>query len=108
MEDPHGKTTIKTNIVNEVKKDLTRKKVTLSIKAIEAKEVIVLGDFNEWNPKAHPMKHNGNGLWVKSVFIPPGKYEYKFLIDGKWQEDPKNEQTSPNCFGTLNSVLNVG
>jgi 1,4-alpha-glucan branching enzyme len=67
-----------------------------------------MGDFNKWNPKVHPMKNDGNGFWTKSVIIPPGKYEYKFLIDGDWKEDPGNEQTCPNCFGTLNSILSVG
>ena len=90
-----------------LKKNLKRKKVTFSIEAVGAKEVALLGDFNEWNSKAHPMRHEGNGLWTKSIFIPAGKYEYKFLIDGKWVEDPRNEQTSPNCFGNINSVLNV-
>jgi hypothetical protein len=37
----------------------------------------------------------------------PRKYEYKFLIDGEWKEDPRNDKTYPNCFGTHNSVLDL-
>ena len=86
---------------------IKRRKVHFSVESARAREVFLMGDFNSWNPKAHPMKSNGNGLWVKSVIIPPGKYEYKFLIDGDWKEDPGNEQTCPNCFGTMNSILDL-
>lgn len=82
-------------------------KVTFSLESTDAKEVILMGDFNNWNPKKHKMKNNTNGKWNKTVMLSPGKYEYKFLIDGQWKEDPGNAQTCPNCFGTLNSVLNL-
>ena len=84
-----------------------RKKASFSIEAPVAKEVILLGDFNQWDPKVHPMENDGNGVWAKSIMISPGKYEYKFLIDGQWKEDPGNEQTCPNRFGTMNSILNL-
>jgi len=83
------------------------KKVSFSIKAPAAKEVILMGDFNKWDPKVHPMENDGNGIWTKSIMISPGKYEYKFLIDGQWKEDPVNEQICLNCFGTMNSILNL-
>lgn len=85
-----------------------RKKASFSIEAPAAEKVFLMGDFNNWDPKAHPMKNDGNGFWTKSLFIPSGKYEYKFIIDGNWIEDPENTQTCPNCFGTLNSVLSLG
>ena len=75
--------------------------------APDAEGVFVMGDFNGWNPKTHPMKSDGNGMWKKTVMIPPGKYEYKFLADGQWREDPKNNQRCPNYFGTSNSILNL-
>ena len=89
------------------KQKVKRRRVTFSLEATQAKEVILTGDFNNWDPKIHPMKTDGNGLWNKTVMIPPGKYEYKFLIDGDWKEDPQNAQTCPNCFGTQNSIINL-
>ncbi|MFC1515357.1 glycogen-binding domain-containing protein [Thermodesulfobacteriota bacterium] len=86
---------------------MKRQKVTFSLKAIDATEVILMGDFNRWNPKKHPMKRDENGVWEKAVIIPPGKYEYKFLVDGRWKEDPQNDQRCSNCYGTYNNVLNV-
>ena len=78
-----------------------------SMDAAQAEEVILMGDFNNWNPKLHPMKSAGDGIWSKTVMLYPGKYEYKFLVDGDWKEDPRNDKTCPNCFGTQNNVLNL-
>jgi len=89
------------------KKKIKRKKVTFSINSTGAKEVILMGDFNNWNPKKHLMKQDGNGVWNKAVILPPGSYEYKFLVDGQWKEDPRNDQTRLNCFGSYNNILNL-
>lgn len=88
-------------------KTIKRRKVQFSFKTEAARQVFLLGDFNQWNPTTHPMRNTGDGNWARVIMVPPGTYEYKFLIDGKWQEDPQNEQTCPNCFGTLNSVIRV-
>lgn len=82
-----------------------RRRVTFSLEAPEAKEAMLMGDFNKWNPKAHPMKRIKGGVWEKIVTLPPGRYEYKFLVDARWQNDPKNDQVCPNSFGTQNNVL---
>ena len=89
------------------KKKIKRKKVTFSIDLSDAQEVILMGDFNNWDPKKHLMKKDGNGVWNKAVILPPGSYEYKFLVDGQWIEDPQNDQTCLNCFGTYNNILNL-
>jgi len=89
------------------KQEIKQQKVTFSLENADANEVFLIGDFNEWNPKTHPMQCDGNGTWIKDIIIPPGKYEYKFMVDGKWKEDPKNEQQSLNCFGTYNNLVNV-
>ena len=84
---------------------IKRRRVTLTLKAPKARKVILMGDFNKWNAKTHPMKGDEDGVWEKIVMLPPGRYEYKFLVDGQWWTDPKNEQTCYNCFGTQNSVI---
>lgn len=89
------------------KQKIKRRRVTFSFETSDAKEVVLMGNFNHWNAKKHPMKSNGNRMWNKSVMIPPGRYEYKFLVDGQWEEDPQNEQTCLNCFGTQNNLLNL-
>jgi len=89
------------------KPKIKRRKVTFSLDASNVKEVILMGDFNYWNPQKHPMQMDGKGIWKKAVMLPPGSHEYKFLVDGQWLEDPQNQLTCPNCFGTYNSVFNL-
>lgn len=91
----------------EPEKKIKRQKITFSFESSDAKEVILMGDFNNWNPKKHPMKKDDNGKWTKAVLLPPGQYEYKFLVDGQWKEDPRNDKTCTNIFGTHNSVFNL-
>ena len=93
----------KTKLVPKMK----RQKVTFIFESTEAGEIFLSGDFNNWNPKTHPMKNDGTGRWKRTMMMPPGKYDYKFLADGKWIEDPRNDQICPNSFGTYNSVLNL-
>lgn len=81
--------------------------VTFSIKAPEAKQVVLMGDFNNWDPEMHPMKSTGDGVWKKKLKLAPNQYEYKFLVDGEWKEDPGNGQVCANCFGTRNNVLKL-
>ncbi len=87
------------------KKATGKKKAKFSLNAPEAIEVILIGDFNQWNPKSHHMKSSGNGIWEKAIMLQPGRYEYKFLVDGQWQQDPNNDQVCRNCFGTHNNIL---
>ena len=89
------------------KKKIKRRKIAFSFESSDAKEVNLVGDFNNWNPKKHPMKKDDNGRWTKAVILPPGQYEYKFLVDGQWKEDPQNDRISPNNFGTYNNVFNL-
>jgi 1,4-alpha-glucan branching enzyme len=84
-----------------------RRKVTFTLTSQDAKEVILMGDFNQWNPKVHPMKKNKNGIWEKVTFLLPGTYEYRFMVDGRWENDPKNKQRRPNQYGTENNLINV-
>jgi len=89
------------------KNKIKQKKVAFSIEAANVKSVTLMADFNNWNPVKHPMKNDGNGTWTKTVMLSPGQYEYKFLIDGNWLEDPQSNSTCRNCFGTYNRVIKL-
>ena len=90
-----------------LKQKTRRKKITFSMEAVGAKEVHLVGEFNDWKSRAHPMKNDGNGIWVKQLQLPEGNFEYKFLVDDQWVADPQNERACPNCFGTLNNIVRV-
>jgi 5'-AMP-activated protein kinase regulatory beta subunit len=89
------------------KGQIKKRRVDFSLNAPQAQEVLLVGDFNQWNPKTHPMKKDQDGNWMKTVIIPPGEYEYRFLVDGEWRDDPQNDRLCPNCFGTQNNFLVV-
>ncbi len=73
----------------------------------EAKRVWLTGDFNGWSLEATPMQMQGDGRWATTVALPPGSYEYKFVVDGQWLPDPNAREQRFNRFGTLNSVIEV-
>jgi MinD-like ATPase involved in chromosome partitioning or flagellar assembly len=73
-----------------------------------AQSVQVAGDFNGWQPTKLPMeKVADTGVWQASVKLPTGKYRYRLVVDGQWQQDPYNEITELNPFGGFNSILEV-
>jgi 1,4-alpha-glucan branching enzyme len=71
----------------------------------QARRVSVCGEFNGWSPEANPMEPRGEGRWQATLALRPGRYQYKFVIDGEWMPDPDAKQNVCNSFGTLNSVV---
>jgi len=73
-----------------------------------ADSVQIAGDFNSWQPTKTPMQKVGDsGVWQTKLNLTTGKYRYRLVVDGQWQQDPYNEWTELNPFGDLNSVLEV-
>jgi hypothetical protein len=78
---------------------------TFRLKGFEnAKQVFLAGEFNDWSPNAFAMKRVGDE-WIFSVYLSPGKHIYKFVVDGKWINDPGNPLWEQNEYDTGNSVL---
>ena len=70
----------------------------------DAKSVVLSGSFNNWNEKAYQMQRL-NGEWIFHLNLSPGKYKYKFIVDGVLINDPANSLWEENEYGTGNSVL---
>jgi chromosome partitioning protein len=83
------------------------KEVVLSVKAPDAKEVYIAGEFNNWKLDENSRMEQTNGCWTKRLELNSGKYRYRFVIDGNWSEDPANPLTQLNSYGTLDSLLEV-
>ncbi len=83
------------------------KKVMFKLIAPYANSVSVGGDFNNWDVIANTMKKDWKDDWAVSLSLKPGRYEYKFYVDGTWQNDPGCETCVPNQFGSTNSVIEV-
>ncbi len=73
-----------------------------------AKSVQIAGDFNNWMPENTPMrKVSDNGVWQVKLPLNRGKYRYRLVVDGRWQQDPYNKQIEMNPYGEYNSVIEV-
>lgn len=76
--------------------------------APEARSVYLVGSFNKWSADdASIMKKVDNGTWIKFISLPEGEYYYKFIVDGKWIEDPANSLTERDGLGGRNSKVLV-
>ncbi|MBI5683751.1 MAG: glycogen-binding domain-containing protein [Verrucomicrobia bacterium] len=82
------------------------RKVEMSFDAPFAKFVNIAGDFNGWEMTTLVLRKT-EGVWKITLELKPGTYQYKFLVDGEWVNDPNNVRTAPNQFGSLNNVLAV-
>jgi len=79
-------------------------KIKFEYSAPEAKAVSLVGNFNQWDPQANPMKKDKTGLWKVTLSLEPGRYEYRFIADGNWENDPSCSSCVANEFGGVNCV----
>ncbi len=80
------------------------RKVQFEFPSPEAKEVYLVGEFNGWDTHAEKMKKDKNGIWKATLSLKPGRYEYRFFVDGFWENAPSCSGCVPNEFGSLNCV----
>lgn len=74
----------------------------------KAESVLLAGDFNNWQPDRTPLNSNGdNGRWLVDLPLSRGRHSYRYVVDGRWQEDPYNQNIQSNEFGEYNSVVEV-
>ena len=82
--------------------------VIFSVRFNDARRVQIAGDFNNWSPMSTPMMSNGQpGVFKMSLPLSPGRYRYRFVVDGRWVTDPNNQYVEANQFGELNNVIEV-
>ena len=70
----------------------------------EAKMVVLSGTFNNWHQSQFVFGREGDE-WVCRIDLDPGKYAYKFIIDGNWILDPANPVSEEDAAGNVNSIL---
>lgn len=93
---------------NDVKKKKTTPSIEFKLYAPDARRVFLVGEFNDWDPTAVQMRRFKDGTCKKAMPLKPGRYEYRFLVDGQWWTDPDNGQRVANPYGEENSVVVVG
>ena len=74
---------------------------------VEAEDVVVLGEFNNWSPEAHPLKKGKKGGFSTTVSLEAGQtYRFRYLLDrNRWLNDPEADNFIPKQFGTQDSVI---
>jgi chromosome partitioning protein len=81
--------------------------VIFSARFATAKKVLIAGDFNNWSPMSTPMTNRRPGEFWTCLPLRPGRYRYRFVVDGKWMTDPHNKYVEANQFGELNNIVEV-
>jgi 1,4-alpha-glucan branching enzyme len=90
----------------ETQPEKNSKPIEFVLKMPQAHSAAVAGSFNNWDQKHSPMARDGNGGWKATIALAPGRYEYRFVIDGsQWLSDPAAKESVRNDFGTTNSVV---
>jgi chromosome partitioning protein len=87
------------------------REVVVQFRADGASDVRIAGDFNGWVPdkgvRSMIQSEGSTRIWTKILQLPPGTYEYRYVVDGEWQADPENPNTAEGPVGNRNSVLVV-
>ena len=73
----------------------------------EAKKVHLVGQFNNWDTHSIAMRKWNEREWRTTLQLNPGRYEYKYLIDGAWAENVPGTEKVQNSLGTNNLVISV-
>ena len=87
--------------------------IPIECKAEHASAIFLAGSFNDWSESATPMTRGEAGIWTANLDLLPGRYEYKFVIDGQWccspelLTDANCASRVPNAFGTMNFAAEV-
>jgi len=85
---------------------VTHAGVMFTLEAPDAARVQLSGDFNGWVLDGNDMNPVGR-VWKKVVKLQPGRYRYRYVVDGVWQRDPLNPAVEPSPYGGHNSILVV-
>ena len=91
-----------------LKKKENQVKVTFALPSEEIEGAVsVVGDFNEWDPKATKLRKRANGTHSASVTLDGGsEYAFRYFFeDGTWKNEEEADQVELSPFGTKNSVV---
>jgi len=87
------------------------REVIIRFKDAAAGDVRIAGDFNGWVPdrgvRSLIASEGQERVWTKILSLEPGTYQYRYVVDGEWREDPTNPQSEAGPTGQLNSILHV-
>ena len=75
---------------------------------VGAGNVALCGDFNGWSADNIALQRGHDGAWRVTVPLEPGRYRYRYLLDGeRWENSWHAERYEPNPFGSTDSVVTI-
>lgn len=87
------------------------REIVVRFKDSLAGDVRIAGDFNGWVPdrgvRSLIASEGQERVWTKVLMLEPGTYQYRYVVDGEWREDPTNPMSAPGPTGQPNSILHV-
>lgn len=84
------------------------REIDFTVSAPNAREIYLVGDFNHWKINEESrFARLEDGKWVKKMGLEPGRYRYKFVVDGEWTIDLDNKDREQNAFGTFDSIIKL-
>ena len=83
------------------------RRIRFQLKAPTAGSVKLAADFTAWDTLPMEMKRTRDGQWRATVPLTPGEYAYRYIVDGRWYDDPTADRVEANPFGTLNAIKEV-
>lgn len=83
------------------------KPVRFHFEAPDAKSIYLVGDFNNWDPTANPMRRQADGCWLVQVPLSRGHHEYQFLVDGEPTLDPHARGVGQSEWNNQVSLISV-
>lgn len=102
---------LRNDIPAEEKAPPPTREVVVRYRDAQAGEVRIAGDFNGWIPdkgvRSMIESEGETRIWTKILHLPPGTYQYRYVVDGEWFRDPNNDNWVPTSTGQENSVLIV-
>lgn len=73
-----------------------------------ADRIAVTGTFNDWDDAGVPLTQSRDGVWRATIELPTGRrYEFRYVIDGRWQTDYHADGFTDNIYGSHNSVVDL-
>jgi 1,4-alpha-glucan branching enzyme len=82
--------------------------ITYSYRDPTALSIAVVGSFNHWNPAINRLSGpDASGIWTILLPLQPGRYEYRFVVNGtNWVLDPSAPSVDDG-MGDRNSIVDV-
>ena len=104
---PAKQSRVKGTISRSLSKKTIAKDIEFSFYAPIAASVGVGGTFNGWAPSSLQLRKTNDGNWKGRARLKPGRYEYRMVVDGRWENDQRECELALNEHGSYNCVLTV-